>query len=132
MYDTPVQDHRLNVNKQVDKLSQPETTGRIKFGEIQPEARMVIDQAHNIYKEVFNKDLTNGYNHYFGKHVCKLNWASLQRPDARKVPVANYNHDLKGIMQELCDDLTNQNVLKIPQEHNMFVHYVCPSFLKRK
>ena len=56
----------------------------------------------------------------------------MQWPDARKVPVANYDHDLKGIMQELCDHLTNQNVLKIPQEHNMFVHSVCPSFLQRK
>ena len=128
----PIQDHRLNVNKQVDKLSQPETTGGIKFGDIQPDVKKIIDQAHNIYKGVFDKDLTNSYNHYFGKHVCKLNWASLQRPDARKVPVVNYDHDLKGIMQELCDHLTNQNVLKIPQEHNMFVHSVCPSFLQRK
>ena len=35
-------------------------------------------------------------------------------------------------MQALCDDLTNQKVLKIPQEHGMFVQSVCPAFLQRK
>ena len=35
-------------------------------------------------------------------------------------------------MQEICDDLTQQGVLKVPQEHNIRVQSVCPSFLKRK
>ena len=51
---------------------------------------------------------------------------------AHKVPIVNYNHDLKGVMQEICDELTTQGVLKIPQQHNILVQSVCPSFLKRK
>ena len=35
-------------------------------------------------------------------------------------------------MQEICDDLTSQGVLKVPQEHNICVQSVCPSFLRRK
>ena len=35
-------------------------------------------------------------------------------------------------MQEICDDLMQQGVLKVPQEHNICVQSVCPSFLKRK
>ncbi len=35
-------------------------------------------------------------------------------------------------MQEICDDLTQQGVLKIPQQHNIRVQSVCTSFLKRK
>ena len=34
-------------------------------------------------------------------------------------------------MQEICDELTTQGVLKIPQ-HNIIIQSVCPSFLKRK
>ena len=47
---------------------------------------------------MFNKDLTGGYNDYYG----------------------------------LMDELTNQEVLLIPQEHNISVQTVCPSFLQRK
>ena len=64
--------------------------------------------------------------------MCKLNWSSLHKPQAKKVPITNYDHNLKGIMQDICDDLTQQGVLKIPQEHNICVQSVCPSFLKRK
>ena len=39
---------------------------------------------------------------------------------------------MKGIMQDICDDLASQGVLKIPQQHNILVQSVCPSFLKRK
>ena len=35
-------------------------------------------------------------------------------------------------MQEVCDELTQQGVLKIPQEHNIKVQSVCLSFLRRK
>ncbi len=60
-------------------------------------------------------------NGYYGRHVCSLNWASSQRPLAWKVPIANYDHELKGILQEVCDDLTRQGVLKIPQDHGIKV-----------
>ena len=97
-----------------------------------PEVKLLITEAHNKYAEVFNKDLSTGYNGYFGKHVCRLNWASSERPSAGKVRVPNYNHALKGLQQELMDDLTDQGVLLIPQNHDIQVQSVCPSFLQRK
>ena len=115
-----------------NKLTDPETIGLIKYGNIDPKVKHILQTAHIKYRKVFDKDLSEGYNGYFGQHVCKLNWSSLQRPEAKKVPIANYDHDLKGVMQEICDDLTQQGVLKIPQEHNICVQSVCPSFLKRK
>ena len=42
------------------------------------------------------------------------------------------SHELKGVMQKICDELTDQGVLKIPQQHNIIVQSVCPSFLRRK
>ena len=84
------------------------------------------------HRKIFNKDLSDGYNGYFGCHICKLNWLSLHRPQAKKVPIANYDHDMKGIMQEICNKLTQQVLLKIPQDHNICVQSVCPSFLKKK
>ena len=46
--------------------------------------------------------------------------------------VPNYNHALRGLQQELMDELTQQNALLIPQEHNNQVQAVCPSFIQRK
>ena len=96
------------------------------------EAKTLVDDAHINYASIFNKDLTNGYNNYYGTHECGLNWASAERPSASKVNVPNYDHDLKVLQQELMDDLTDQNVLLIPQEHGMDVQAVCPSFIQRK
>ena len=105
----------------------------IKFGEeIDTAIKNVILEAHDRYQEVFNKDLSEGYNDYYGRHRCELNWASNERPLATKVKVPNYNHDLQGLQQELMDDLTDQNVLLVPQEHHIIVQAVCPSFLQRK
>ena len=81
---------------------------------------------------MFDKNLTQGYNGYYGQHKCYLNWASSERPTASKVKVPSYDHALKGLQQELMDDLTHQGVLLIPQDHDIKVQAVCPSFLQRK
>ena len=35
-------------------------------------------------------------------------------------------------MQEICNELTDQGVLKVPQHHNIIMQSVCPLFLRRK
>ena len=99
---------------------------------ISEDANAIIEGAHDKFHTVFNKDLSVGYNGFYGKHVCHLNWASSERPPATKVKVPSYDHELKGLQQELMDDLTAQNVLLIPQQFDIKVQAVCPSFLQRK
>ena len=97
-----------------------------------PKVRNLLDNAHTKYWSVFNKDLSEGYNDYYGVHRCQLNWAGNERPLANKVKVPNYKHELKGLQQDLMDDLTQQGVLLVPQEHDIIVQAVCPSFIQRK
>jgi hypothetical protein len=99
---------------------------------IPAKALETIQAAHTEYAEVFNSDLSQGYNGASGTHVCHLNWAGETRPTADQVRMVSYSHDLKQLHQAVCDDLTNQQVLGIPQEHNVNVQFVCPSFLRRK
>ena len=99
---------------------------------IPAEVISTINQLHLQFKEVFNKDLTQGYNGAAGPHVCKLNWAGDTRPTSSQIRMVSYSHDLKQLHQAVCDDLTNQQVLGIPQQHNINVQFVCPSFLRRK
>ena len=74
---------------------------------VSEEANKIIDQVHSKFHAVYNKDLTEGYNGYYGPHKCQLNWASSERPPASKVKIPSYDHDLKGIQQELMDDQQN-------------------------
>ena len=39
----------------------------------------------------------------------------------QKLVIANYNHDLKKLIQQVCDELKEQGVLKIPQDHNITI-----------
>jgi len=50
-----------------------ETIQLIKFGKTEPEIKALLDSAHRQYREVFDSDLSNGYNGYFGRHLCNLN-----------------------------------------------------------
>ena len=91
-----------------------------------------INQLHNQYSQVFDKNLATGYNGAFGPHTCRLNWAGDTRPTATGVRSVCYSHDLKQLHQQVCDELTQQQVLGIPQDFQVNVQYVCPSFLRRK
>ena len=96
---------------------------------IPKDAINIIQAAHTTYADVFNKDLHTGYNGAFGHHVCRLNWAGDTRPAANQVRMVSYSHDLKQLHQAVCDELTHQGVLGIPQQAGINVQFVCPSFL---
>ena len=84
------------------------------------------------YKSVFDKDLSMGYNQTAGRHKCALNWATATRPQADKVTVPIYNTGLNVLLQQVCDSLTEQGVLGIPQEDNILVQAISPCFLRKK
>ena len=99
---------------------------------INNEALDIINQTNDMNKDVFNEDLTNRYNHTAGKHVARLNWANQTRPQSNKVQTISYDHNTKILLQQVIDDLTNQNVLGIPQEEDVLIQHASPSFLVRK
>ena len=99
---------------------------------IDPKVIAKVNALHHTYKDVFNDDLSVGYNHRFGKHLCRLNWAGQKRPAAHKLQTVNYDYDTKQLLQEVIDDLTNKNVLAVPQDYNISVQYCSPAFLVRK
>ena len=82
--------------------------------------------------DVFDQDLSQGYNQASGKHLCKLNFAPQERPSSKKVHCVQYNTQLNTLLQQVCDNLSNQNVLGIPQHEDITVQHVMPCFLSRK
>ena len=114
-------DNNLCYSSHNDATIGLKTIDQLKIGETTTEIRDLLFATNTKYRKVFNKDLTGGYNGYYGPHTCNLNWASSQRPEVRKIPIANYDHELKGVLQEVCDNLTAQGVLKVPQDHGIIV-----------
>ena len=45
----------------------------VQSNKITEEAKEIIEKAHSQFQQVFNKDLSEGYNSYYGKHECHLN-----------------------------------------------------------
>ena len=84
------------------------------------------------HKQVFNKDLSQGYNQKSGNHYCKLKFANQERPSSRKVTCVQYNNHMNVLLQQVCDQLTDSNVLGIPQQENIDVQHVMPCFLRKK
>ena len=117
----------------VEVDSKEEHIEEITMGkDIKSEVRRRLDAAHQEMATVFDESLQGGYNGYFGRHECRLNWAGEERPASNKLRVANYNHALNGLLQEVMDDMTRQGVLQDPQELGISVQSVCPVFLQRK
>lgn len=114
----PVNDTPKDINVNLNVLNDEQTS------------RLKNILKHN--SEVFNKDLLTGYNHQAGKHFCKLNWASTERPPANKVKSPVYSSQLNGLLQQVCDNLTTIGVLGIPQTDDIQVQAVSPCFLRRK
>ena len=104
----------------------------INYDNLNQQQKIRVEKAIQVHKHIFNKDLSEGYNHNSGPHFCNLNWADEKRPLSKKVICPNYNHQLNNLLQEVCDELTDQGVLAIPQNDKVIVQYVSPCFLRKK
>lgn len=124
----------FNMDRKLEEKKDQDNTGNIEINEedVDPEILRYVKDINHTYKDVFNNDLSVGYNHRFGKHIVELNWASPSRPPASKVQNINYDFETKKLLQEVCDDLTQKGVLAIPQDYNVNIQYCSPSFLVRK
>ena len=118
----------------IEEIKDADNTNKIEINEdsISHDVIDYIKEINHTFKDVFNEDLNTGYNHRYGKHICSLNWADQNRPTATKVQHIDYDHQTKQLLQEVIDDLTEKNVLGIPQDFGINVQYCSPSFLVRK
>ena len=94
--------------------------------------QMQLDDLLHKHNKVFNQDLSGGYNHKSGPHLCKLKFANQERPSSKKAICVQYNSQMNSLLQKVCDELTDCNVLGIPQHENVDVQYIMPCFLRKK
>ena len=90
-----------------------------------------LKRANAEYHEVFNGDLTLGYNGASGP--CKANWDFIQEPPTNHGKSASYIKDeQKHIAQAKIDRLYNQKVIQKPSELGVVVKMVNPVMILKK
>ena len=91
-----------------------------------------IKTIHQDCKDVFDSNLSEGYNGAAGRHIVDLHWADSNRPEANKVQSHRWSNKRDDILQKKIDQLTQQGVLIIPQEANTQIKFVSNCFLQKK
>ena len=86
-------------------------------GRLTDQQKLRVNNLLLKHSSVFDQDLTNGYNQYSGPHYCKLQFATAERPSSKKATCVQYNSQMNTLLQRVCDELTDSNVLGVPQ-HN--------------
>ena len=94
--------------------------------------QLQLDTLLHKHNKVFNQDLSGGYNHKSGPHFCKLKFANQERPSSKKAICVQYNSQMNTLLQKVCDELTDCNVLGVPQHENVDVQHIMPCFLRKK
>ena len=99
---------------------------------LNPEQVKHLDRIHTQYIAVFNSDLSKGYNGFAGKFNATLNFKGDQLPESKICPIPLYNHKCATLQQQLMDRLEEQGVIVDPQQHNVQVRKLSPSFILQK
>ena len=131
-----VQPERENFEYKI--MATPETNANflndvtVNDDKMTKEQKVRLNHILSTNEEVFNQDLRKGYNQKSGPHYCKLKFANDERPSSRKVSCVQYNNQMNVLLQQVCDQLTEANVLGVPQHEDVQVQHVMPIFLRKK
>ena len=85
---------------------------------------------HEDFTDVF-QPLIGRYNDYSGKVRARVNLGNT-KPPSRKLHAPNYSKSNQEQLQDKFDELESQGVFVRPEEVNVAVEHVSPSFLIRK
>ena len=126
----------LNANKCELNSSQPQDIANILHmitinKDVLSEAQ--ITRIHHINREnfqVFDNNLSNGYNHKSGKFFADFTFS--KNPPPNRVFVPQYNKKCSDLQQAKCDELEAQGVLVDPKLHDIPVLHVSPSWVQQK
>ena len=91
-----------------------------------------IKMVHQENQEVFNNDLSGGYNQMHGRHYGSFSFKDQNKPPTTKMWAPQYNRGCADLHQAKCDELEQQGVLVDPKELDIDILHVSPSFIQQK
>lgn len=94
------------------------------------ETRAMFQSLNQEFDEVFNPEFS-GYNGYAGPFEAVINMGPVQPPQ-RKGRLPQYSKDKLQELQQKFDDLEERGVFARPEDMDITVEYLNPSFLVKK
>ena len=92
--------------------------------------RRAFQQLNAEYDSVF-EPVIGRYNDHSGKVRARIN-ITINKPPTRKLQVPDYCHNDQDLLQELFDKLERQGVFIRPEDEDIEVEHVSPSFMIKK
>ena len=99
-------------------------------GQLSSESRIRFENLHDEFYDVFQPNIGR-YNDYGGRVRARVNLGNTL-PPSRKLHVPNYCKKDQDLLQDKFDELERQGVFVRPEDVNVIVEHVSPSFLVRK
>ena len=120
----------VTVNKPVKDLAHRLSMIKINRTVMSADQSQRLDAINNAYSNVFDDDLTGGYNHHAGKFHADFSFSN--KPPPTRVFVPQYNKKCMDLQQAKCDELESQGVLMDPKACNVPIFHVSPSWIQQK
>ena len=89
-----------------------------------------FNSINQSYSNVFDNNLSGGYNHHAGQFYADFSFSS--KPPPTRIYVPQYNKKCSDLQQAKCDELEAQGVLVDPKLHNVPILHVSPSWIQQK
>jgi len=118
------------------QTSKPGITHRLSSISIDPDKQLspseqnAFTSLHQTYQKVFDGSI-GMYNDSFGTVRAYINMGTVE-PPPQKARVPIYNRENMDLLQGKMDELINEGVLARPEDLDIEVEYVSPSFLIKK
>ena len=91
-----------------------------------------LEDIHLRNLSAFDEDMTEGFRDTANPYRATFTFRKENRPPPFKIWVPNFNQRCQDLLQAKCDQLEQQGVLVDPQQHNIPIRHVSPSFITQK
>ena len=91
-----------------------------------------LKEIHLRNLSAFNEDMLEGFRDTANPYRATFTFRKENRPPPFKIWVPNFNRRCQDLLQAKCDQLEQQGVLVDPQQHNIPIRHVSPSFITQK
>ena len=119
----------LQAPQSVDKMLQVMKINKSKMTNSQ---QAHLEAIHRKYCQVFDSDMSGGYNHRMGKYELSFVFKDTSTPPPLKVWAPQYNRSCQDLLQAKCDQLEQQGVLIDPMEANIDILHLSPIMIQQK
>ena len=105
---------------------------KINYNKLKPSQQAALEDIHRNCVQVFNNDMTEGYNHSMGKYELSFVFKETSSPPPLKVWAPQYNRTCQELLQAKCDQLEEQGVLVDPMDAGVDIRHLSPIMIQQK